>query len=301
MYEYRKLPVGLRTIKTAIAVIAAMIVADQFGGTGDKLVFAMLGAMSVIEPTFKASLEACLSQIIGVIVGAIISVLLLALPISGLTAVGIGIIVIIVLYNKLHLRISPSLPCLIMVMMCTGGNQNPLLYALGRVWDTAIGLIVGTAINMLLFPYNNSHNIWVTVKSLDRDLVHFLEDMFDGDRALPDAKKMNETISSLEKQLNIFGNQRLLFHFKQQKKELEQYQVCERQAKKLVSHMEVLSQLEIPGRLSPENRKRLAACGAEIRDGRKLDSVMELDVVTNFHVSQILSIRRELLDTLNGK
>lgn len=27
-----KLPIGLRTIKTAIAVIAAMLIADQFGG-----------------------------------------------------------------------------------------------------------------------------------------------------------------------------------------------------------------------------------------------------------------------------
>ena len=34
---------------------------------------------------------------------------------------------------------------------------------------------------------------------------------------------------------------------------------------------------------SPENRKRLEACCAKVRDKRELDSVMELDVVTNFH------------------
>ena len=297
----RKFHIGLRTAKTAAAVIAAMLIADQLGETGDKLVFAMLGAMSVVEPTFKASLEACLSQIIGVTTGALISVLLLALPISGLTAVGIGIISIIVFYNAMRLKISPSLPCFIMVMMCTGGNVNPVWYALGRIWDTAIGLGVGMLINMLVFPYDNSRKIRNTVESLDRDLILFLEEMFDGDQFLPDAVNMNETIGNLKKQLSIFESQRLLLHLRQQKRELEQYRTCERKARELVSHLEVLAQLEIPGRLSSENKKRLSACGAEVLDRRELDSVMELDVVTNFHVAEILSIRRELLDALSGK
>jgi len=301
MKKTNKLHIGLRMIKTAIAVIAAMLIADQFGGTGDKLIFAMLGAMSVMEPTFKASVQACLSQIIGVSIGALISILLLALPISSLTSIGIGIIGIIALYNALQLRISPSLPCFIMVMMCTSGNARPVLYALGRIWDTAIGLGVGMLINMLVFPYDNSRKIRQTVESLDRDLVLFLEEMFDGDQVLPNAAGMNEKISGLKQQLAIFANQRLLLHLRRQKRELEQYTACARKARALVSHLEVLAQLETPGRLNPENRKRLAACGARILDKRKLDSVMELDVVTNFHVEKILSIRRELLNALREK
>ena len=35
-----------------------------------------------------------------------------------------------------------------------------------------------------------------------------------------------------------------------------------------------------------------------IRDQRPLDSVMERDVVTNYHVRQILRLRRELLEAL---
>ena len=61
-----------------------------------------------------------------------------------------------------------------------------------------------------------------------------------------------------------------------------------------------LSQLDRPGRLSEANRRRLAACGARVEDRRELDSVMEKDVVTNFHVSQILTLRQELLETLSG-
>ena len=97
------------------------------------------------------------------------------------------------------------------------------------------------------------------------------------------------------------ANQRLLLHLRRQKQELERLRICDRKAKELVAHLAVLGHMEAPGRLSPENRKRLAACGAEIRDARQLDSVMEVDVVTNFHVGQILTLRRELLENLRRR
>ena len=39
-------------------------------------------------------------------------------------------------------------------------------------------------------------------------------------------------------------------------------------------------------------------CGANIKDERTLDSVMERDVVTNYHIRQVLRLRRELLEAL---
>ncbi|MEE1329573.1 MAG: hypothetical protein UHS47_13635, partial [Oscillospiraceae bacterium] len=47
-----------------------------------------------------------------------------------------------------------------------------------------------------------------------------------------------------------------------------------------------------------EEREILFRCGADIRDERPLDSVLERDVVTNYHVRQILKLRRELMDEL---
>ena len=298
---FKKVSIGLRTVKTAAAIILAMVIVDQFGATSSRLIFAMLGAMSAVQPTFRDSLETSAAQIIGVIYGALAGVLLLMLPISHLTAVGIGVIALITLYNMLHISASPSLPCFILVMICTDAEMAPISYALGRIWDTTIGLGVGMLINMLVFPYDNSRKIRATVESLDRDLLLFLEDMFDGDNHLPDADSMNRKIDGLKKQLDMFANQRLLLHLRRQRRELEQYQICERKARELVSHLEVLAQLERPGRLSPENRKRLQAGGAAVRDARPLDSVMELDVVTNFHVGQLLSLRRDLLEALRGR
>ena len=293
-----KLPIGPRTLKTAAAVILSMVVVDAYGATTSKLIFAMLGAMAAVQPTFKESLESCLTQIVGVLLGALAGIVLLVLKLPSLVAAGIGIVGVITLYNALHIRFSPSLACLIVVTLCTSEDMNPVMYALTRVWDTAIGLGIGMAINTLVFPYDNSRQIRSLAESLDTEVVRFLEDMFDGDDVLPDAEAMTRKIDDLARQLDIFANQRLLMRLSRQKEELEQFRRCEGMARELLARMEVLSRMGRPGRLNDENRRRLKASGADIRDTRPLKNPQERDMVTNYHVRQILSLRVDLLEVL---
>lgn len=291
--------IGLRTVKTTAAIILAMLVVNYLGTTPDKMIFAMVGAMAAVAPTFRESISACISQIVGVIFGAVVGLALNVLPISYLVSIAVGIVLIITVYNMLQFKESPSLPCFILVLICISDSISPITYATGRVWDTAIGLAIGMVINLLVFPYDNSRNIRATIESLDRDLIVFLEDMFDGDTNLPDAEKLNAKLKDIENQLSIFESQLFLIHPSRQRKKLELFRLCDRQAKELVARLQILSNIERPGRLSEESRRRLAACGAKICDERPLDSVMELDVVTNYHVRQILRIRHELLTTLH--
>ena len=114
-----KIHIGPRTVKTAVAVLIAMVIVDALGTTDSRLIFAMLGAMAAMEPTFKASLESCLTQIVGVFFGALMGAGLMLLPIPGLLAACIGIVLVITVYNVLGVRFAPGLPCLIVVMMCT--------------------------------------------------------------------------------------------------------------------------------------------------------------------------------------
>ena len=74
-----KLHIGPRTLKTTAAVVIAMLIVDSYGATTSKLIFAMLGAMAAVQPTFKDSLESCISQIVGVVFGAAAGILLLGL------------------------------------------------------------------------------------------------------------------------------------------------------------------------------------------------------------------------------
>lgn len=290
--------IGLRTIKTTAAIVISMIIVDQLGTSASKLIFAMLGAMAAVQPTFKESVDSCLAQIVGVLFGAGASIVLLMLPVPPLVATGIGMILVITLYNALRICYSPSLPCFIVVMMCTTPDIAPLAYASERIWDTTIGLSTGMLINTLVFPYDNSRQIRATIRSLDKELIVFLEDMFDGDDILPDADEMSRKVDAMYRQMRVFSNQKLLLQLRRQQEKQALFHQCERNVRELLARLEVLSQMGHPGRLSDENRHALEAAGAVIRDQRPLDSVMERDVVTNYHIRQVLRLRRELLEAL---
>ena len=290
--------IGPRTVKTALAVILSMLIVGAYGMTESRLIFAMLGAMAAVQTTFKESVRSSLTQIVGVLFGAVIGVVLLQLPVHQLVQTGIGIVLVIALYNMFHIHFSPGIPCLIVVTLCITPEIAPVSYAMGRIWDTAIGLAVGMAINLLIFPYDNSRQIRKTVQSLDTELIRFLEELFDGDTQLPKTDSMRNKVADMRNQLQIFENQKLLTRRKSQSRDIETFHLCADKARELVARMEVLSCMERPGRLDDENRKRLEKSGAEIRDARPLDSVTERDVVTNYHVRQLLRLRRELLNAL---
>lgn len=296
---HNQIRIGPRTMKTAAAVIIAMVIVHFYGTTASRLTFAMLGAMAAVEPTFTDSLRSCLAQIVGVFFGALIGLALLAVPLHPLMRTGIGIVLTITLYNTFRIRFSPSLPCLIVLTLCVTPDIQPLSYACGRIWDTAIGLAVGLTINTLVFPYDNSRQITQTVESLDRELIRFLEEMFDGDDVMPDAKRMEKTVADMARQLTIFSNQRLFMRRRSQKRQLESFRVCEGKARELLARMLILSRMERPGRLSRGNLRRLRDCGARIRDSRPMKNPSEREIVVNYHVAQLLDLRKELLEALH--
>ena len=296
-----RFPIGLRTAKTAVAVVLSMLVVDFFGTSSSKLIFAMLGALAAVQPTFTESLESCLTQIVGVFLGALAGGLLIITGLPPIIAAGIGIIFVISLYNGFRIRYSAGLACIIVVSICLDAEIKPFTYAFTRIWDTAIGLAIGMAINAFVFPYDNSRRIRSLIVSLDQDVLRFLEEVFDGDEVLPDPDSLSRKLRDTEEQLVIFSNQKLLLHLRRQKEDLERYRICETKARELTARLEILSLAGKPGRLNDENRSRLKHAGAQIRDNRPLKNPQERDIVTNYHVRQILQLRQEILDILENK
>ena len=302
-FNYKRVHIGRRTLKTAVAVIISMVLVSFYGATTSKMIFAMLGAMNAMEPSFQKSVKACLTQIVGMILGVVVGVLLLNLPVHPLVGVGIGIVFMITLYNVFQIHFSPVLPCMMIVTLFTSPDIMPFTYALGRLWDTTIGLGVGMLVNVLVLPYDNSIKIRNSIEYLKEEVIIFLEDMFDGDNQYPDTEKMTDTITEMAGQLGILSEQWFPLQRKQNARRLAILQECEGKARQLLAQMEVLSRMTKLGQLSEENRKRLEACGAKIGDVSKAsgaieESVEKADVITNYHVEQILNLRQVLMEEL---
>lgn len=293
-------PVGMRTIKTALAVTLSLMAVEYYGASPAKVVFATIGAISAVGPTFTASLLACMTQICGVSVGVLLALTLMALSIPGIVGVGIGIMVIITSYHHLKLKLVPVLPCLVLVNICLNPEVEALSYSLGRIWDTAIGLAIGMLVNTLIFPYDNSRTIREMMEGLDEDLIRILEDLFDGDDHLPQADDLERKVDALERQLALFSEQRLLRRGRQ-KREIQRLSTCEDTAHALLVELAALCAMPAAGRLNRENRQALLALGAKVSRETPGGAETTEDVVANYHVSQVLRLRQKLKGQLAGR
>lgn len=292
-----KVPVGMRTVKTALSVTLALMVVQHYGASPAKVVFATIGAISAVAPTFTDSLLACLTQIVGVSVGVLLALGMMVLHIPDMVAVGVGVIIILTGYQHLHLKLVPVLPCLVLVNICLNPEVEAFTYSTGRIWDTAIGLGIGLLVNTLIFPYDNSRKIRQTMIGLDRDMISFLEDMFDGDTNYPQADQMERKIDVLQGQLALFANQRLLRR-RRQKQVLQQLRGCEDIARELLVELETLRNMEHLGCLNEENRQAIQVLGAEVKQECSVDRSSTEDVVVNYHVARALQLREELKEKL---
>lgn len=286
---------GARTVKTIAAVVISMLIVDAYGTTSSKLIFAMLGAMAAMEPTFNESVSACLTQIVGVMIGSLAGVLLRLLTLPTLVSVAIGILLVITLYNVFRIPFSPSLPCFVVVMVCTTPDVHPVEYAIGRTWDSAIGLGVGLAINMLILPYDNSKKIRCGVETLEKGVIVFLEELYSGDNVVQDVDRLSAKAEEIEVQLGVFRNQRLFFRRNRQKQQIEAFRKCESMARLLVCHMEVLCRMENIGMPDAETARLMEECGAKTVFSVPAGSDAEANSIAAYHVQQILRLRSELL------
>lgn len=300
LYKRRtRFHIGMRTIKTVVAVIIAMLLVETNISSYSHLSLAMLGAVAAVQPSFRESLDSSRAQIVGTITGGIVGSLLLLTPLPTIVITGIAVVVVITVYNLFHINYAPSLPILVVVILCTTPDENPFIYAAARLWDTVIGIGVGLVINTLVFPYDNSRQIRFAVESLDKMLLRFLEEMFDGDNLLPDADDMAGQVDAMDRMLKIFSQQRLYGHRRQQRREVTMFRICENKAKALVARTQLLAQMDTPGHLNQETYDLLLESGANIRQLPHVGNFDERDIVINYHVRQILSLRRELLDALS--
>lgn len=287
------IPVGMRTVKTAIAVTVSLLVIEHLGTSSAKIIFAVIGAIAAMDNSLKASLRNCAAQIGGVIIGMVLSIIMRQFPIPSEAAVGIGIVVTIAIFQLLHWNQSPVLACIILVTICTDSSIVAHTYGLARIWDTAIGLGIGLAVNMLIVPYDNSKKMRRLLQSLDKDLVRFLEDMFDGDEHLPDAEDMAGVNDELEIQLAIFAEQRL-FRRQRQRSLLRGLQHCQELARELLVQVRTLRSMGRSGRLSERNRHRLSLLGANVPKTKAKGEFSAEEIVINYHVERALDLREQL-------
>lgn len=169
--------IGMRTVKTTVAVMLSIIIFPlltlaskkipensasilsllRFLLNRDSPIFACIASIIVMQPTVEKSLKQGSSRIVGTIVGGIVGLIFtfvctfLPYRLLHFALIGIGIVAVITFFNVIGSPKSTSIGLVtFLIIMINITNNTPIIYAINRIIDTAIGVVISVFINKYL-------------------------------------------------------------------------------------------------------------------------------------------------------
>lgn len=165
--------IGLRAIKTAIAVSLCLLISLIFNRP--DAFCSSIAAIVCMQQTYDETFNTGLNRFIGTIIGGIMSylVIMVSLVLPYYTWISIAIIpvaLLIAIYfcNMINRPSSVSIACIVVLVIVARpieGNQDALFYVIDRVLDTIIGVAIAMLVNRFFFPNKKSEDEGDNVKS----------------------------------------------------------------------------------------------------------------------------------------
>lgn len=277
--------IGLRTVKTGLAVALALFFADLRGST--SLIFAAIGAISAMSRTVGDAFETCRTQLTGILLGAGFGALFVSLFANfRFVGIGLGLIALILLCVRLRLQFAVPLSCIVFVSICVSPTSDAFQYGFNRLLDTTIGLATALVINVAIKPYNNSRRISDLLEQFRQSVPAFVSERVLHGR-YPDLSPLKAQLDRISAELTIFEKQRL-FRAHGHDEQAIYLRGCERLAQSVWQELSALCAMDEKGHLSVENAERLAELGLQIPDGVCAMPQSTADVVGNYHLDNLL-------------
>ena len=157
--EKNTLRVGMRNVKTALAIFVCLLLYQFVPGNASYACIAALIAMqSTLEESWSQGRNRLLGTFIGGIFGAAFASLQIAarLPFWRIVAISAGVTVLIFLLNLIGKRGAIVMGCVTyLVIVLSPAEGSVWLYSLWRAVDNAIGILVAIGINLSIRPPKN--------------------------------------------------------------------------------------------------------------------------------------------------
>ena len=196
---------GLRTIKTGVALALAIFVAQVL--EIEYPFFVGMTAIISMDKTMTNSLKMGRNRVVGTFLGACIGVLLSYVDRGNPLLCGVGIMMLILICNRLRLQGSITIGGIVMIAIMVHTDKTPLFYGFHRTFDTLIGALVSLFVNVVLFPYANDkrlNSIHVQLREQTNKIVDALRN---GD--IIDTTSLNQEMFMIRNELDLYQHELL--------------------------------------------------------------------------------------------
>ena len=150
--------IGLRNLKTALAVFICMVIFDFFNNTNGF--FACIAAVMCLKDTVESSVTMGKNRLLGTGIGGIIGlfavfildnfhILINFRALIAAMCISLAIYICTIIKRPGSVIIS----CIVIsAILCNYNSMNPYYYAIGRMFDTGIGVVVAILVNKFVNP-----------------------------------------------------------------------------------------------------------------------------------------------------
>ncbi len=159
--------IGLRTLKTALAVFLCLLLIPN------EPFFACMTAVICLQQTLPHSVQVGVNRALGTIFGGLIGLFFLAIcrfinfhysfafgkrPLIDLM-VALGIIMVIYIFNLLKRPTAIPIACIVFLAITTvNAYKAPFYYALNRTFETLLGIFIALLVNKFIVPPQEEDN-----------------------------------------------------------------------------------------------------------------------------------------------
>jgi uncharacterized membrane protein YgaE (UPF0421/DUF939 family) len=151
-------PISLRfAARITIAAMAAYLVALAF--ELPEALWAVITGLIVVQMSVGGTIGAGLDRLVGTLAGALVGgaaatahALWPALPVGLLLMASVAPLSLFVVKRPTY-RVAPVTAALMLLLVHDHGEVQPLRIALDRVFEIAIGCVIGIAVSLLVLPY----------------------------------------------------------------------------------------------------------------------------------------------------
>ena len=297
MKHPRQIHIGLRAVKTALAVALALLITDLAGFPSP--IFAGIGAIVGMARTLQDSLREARTQFVGVILGGIIGLLLLLVdPTPAPWLAGLGVLAVIVLCCGFRVYYAVALSCIIVVSACVSTEENVFLELGYRLINTSIGLVVSLSLNILIKPYNNRPRILTLLRKMAGLVPGYLRTCA-VEGLYFDLSEYEALLRQLGDECRIYEQQ--FFHRREShRKDTAFLRGLSQLAERMIQELGTLSGMDSYGLPSPEVRERLRGLDITVPEELERKCSGEDSAVMNYHISCVLDAREYLLALLEN-
>ena len=285
--------IGLRTVKTGLAVALALFFADL--RSSPLPIFAAIGAIVAMNRTVGDAFETCRTQFFGILLGAGFGAVFVNLLVGfRYIGIGIGLIMLILLCVQLRLQFAVPLACIVFVSICLSPANEAFEYGANRLLDTSIGLATALVVNLVIKPYNNRERIVNLLTHFRQSVPAYVEERVVHGR-YPDLTPLRAQLDRIASELATFEKQKM-YRARDHADQAVFLRGCEQLAHSVWQELSALCAMDERGRLSPENAAQLAVLGLSVPEDMAGPSHTTADIVGNYHLDNLLQAYRYLTE-----